>query len=168
MKLRHVLFATDPKYKKQKAYAKDESDLDDEWIASHENALKEKEIEKAEKKFAKENEKLEADGGNAQSKSVLKERLKEIEEEFEQLKGERGTGKATLKKPRPAEKIEEGIAKLDEKMKNFKLQIEDREDGKEVSLGTRYGGIATFLKVLDDANASIAVKSTTWILGKVF
>lgn len=68
---------------------------------------------------------------------MLKERLAAIEEEFERLEKERGTGKATLKRPKLPEKIEEAIAKLDEKIKTFKLQMVDREEGKEVSLGTR-------------------------------
>ena len=35
------------------------------------------------------------------------------------------------------ERIEADIEKLDEKIKAFKLQMEDREAGKEVALGTR-------------------------------
>jgi DNA topoisomerase-1 len=62
MKLRHVLFKIDPKYKKNSKYKDDESDIDDDWIAEHEENLKKKEVEKAEKKFAKENEKLQEDG----------------------------------------------------------------------------------------------------------
>lgn len=139
MKMRHVLFAQEPKAKKNKKYAEDESDLDDDWIVEHEDNLKEKEIEKAEKKFAKENEKLEAEGSKPQKDSVLKERLKAIEEEFERLADERGTKKATLKKDRPTEKVEEAIEKLGEKIKAFKLQMIDRDEGKEVALSTRYG-----------------------------
>ena len=50
MKLRHVLFASDSKYKKNPKYADDESDLDDEFIDYWEEQLQVKEIEKAEKK----------------------------------------------------------------------------------------------------------------------
>ena len=32
MKLRHALFVADPKFKKNKKYAEDESDLDDEGV----------------------------------------------------------------------------------------------------------------------------------------
>ena len=71
MKLRHVLFGMDLKFKKNKKYTADESDLDDDWIAEHEEGLKAKEIEKAEKKFAKENEKLVEEGKPAQGKDVL-------------------------------------------------------------------------------------------------
>lgn len=138
MKLRHVLFNEDSKYKKQKKYAQDESDIDDDWIAEHEESMKAKEVEKAEKKFAKDNEKLMEGGSKPMKDTDLQERLSVIEEDFKRLKKERGTNKATLKRERAPEKVEEAIEKLDEKIKTFKLQIEDREAGKEVALGTRY------------------------------
>lgn len=136
-KLRQLLFSQDPKFKKKEKYAEDESDIDDDWIAEHENNMKEKEIEKAEKKFAKENEKLKEDGEESQSDSVLQERLSGIQEEFEQLAKERETGKASQKKARPIDKIEESIDKLAERIKAHKLQIVDRDETKEVALGTR-------------------------------
>ena len=137
MKLRHVLFKMDAKYKRNSKYKEDESDIDDEFIAEHEDNLKTKEVEKAEKKFVKENEKLQEDGKKPQNDSVLKERIAEIEEEFKQLAKERGTGKASLKRERAVEKIEESIEKLSERIKTFKLQMVDRDAGKEVALGTR-------------------------------
>ena len=137
MKLRHALFAIDAKYKKKKKYVDDESDLDEEAIASHEDTMKSKELEKAEKKFQKDNEKLVEEGKKPQDDSALKDRIKEIEEEYKRLKKERGTGKHALKRERPTEKIEEAIDKLDDRIKTFKLQMEDREAGKEVALGTR-------------------------------
>ncbi|KZT10810.1 uncharacterized protein LAESUDRAFT_644274 [Laetiporus sulphureus 93-53] len=136
MKLRHAMFAIDSKYKKKAKYAQDESDLDDDAIAEHEEQAKAKELERVEKKFAKDNEKLVEEGKQPQDESVLKTKRKEVEDEFKILKKERGTGKAVLKRDRPLEKIEEAIEKLDEKVKTFKLQMEDREAGKEVALGT--------------------------------
>lgn len=162
MKLRHALFALDAKYKKQKEYMEEESDLDDDWIGSYEEELKAKEMEKAEKKFAKENEKLDEDGKQAQTDSVLRERLEAIDEEFERLATERGTKKAALKRDRPAEKIEDAIDKLNDKIKAFKLQIDDRDAGKEVALGTR------LVIVFDYTIINLpfqTVKSITWILG---
>ncbi|KAG6897903.1 hypothetical protein C0992_009387 [Termitomyces sp. T32_za158] len=138
MKLRHALFSLDSKYKKNKKYADDESDIDDDWIVAYEEEIKTKEIEKAEKKFAKDNEKLAEDGKEALSEDVLQERLLAIEDEFKKLAKERGTKKATLKRDKPAEKIEEAINKLTEKIKGFALQIEDRDAGKEIALGTRF------------------------------
>jgi DNA topoisomerase-1 len=128
----------DAKYRKMKDYQEDESDIDDDWIVGHEERLKAKEIEKAEKKFSKENEKLKEDGKDEQKEKVLEKRIEAIEEEFKQLENERGTKRAVLKKEKPAEKVQEGIMKLTEKIAAFKLQIIDRDEGKEVALGTRY------------------------------
>lgn len=138
MKLRHVLFNLDSKYKKNKLYADDESDIDEEWVIEHEESLKKKDIEKAEKKFAKDNEKLVEDGNQLLDDSVLKDRIAAVEVDYKRLAKERGTGKAVLKRERPVEKIEEAVQKLDEKIKTFKLQMDDREAGKEVALGTRF------------------------------
>lgn len=136
MKMRHVLFNLDPKYRRMSQYQDDESDLDEEWIEEHEDNLKKKEIEKAEKKFTKDNEKLVEEGSKPHDESLLKERIAAIEVEFKRIANERGTGKASLKRERPVEKIEDGIQKLDEKIRTFKLQMDDREAGKEVALGT--------------------------------
>ena len=65
MKLRHVLFNLDPKYETMPQYQDDKSNIDDEWIEEHEENLKKKEIEKAEKKFTKDNEKLVEEGGTS-------------------------------------------------------------------------------------------------------
>lgn len=137
MKLRHVLFNLDPKYRKNKLYADDESDIDDEWIVEHEESLRTKDVEKAEKKFAKDNEKLVEEGSQPLDDSVLKDRVAVVQADYKRLAKERGTGKAVLKRERPVEKIEETIQRLDERIKTFKLQMDDREAGKEVALGTR-------------------------------
>ena len=137
MKLRHALFAIDAKYKKNQKYMEDESDIDEDWIIEHEEATEAKEIEKVEKKFAKENENLQEEGGKPQSDSILQQRIADIKEEFKRLAKERGTGKAVLKRERPVEKMEEAIEKITEKIKAFRLQIVDRDAGKEVALGTR-------------------------------
>ncbi|KAJ7045558.1 DNA topoisomerase I [Mycena alexandri] len=136
MKLRHALFKIDKKFRKKQQYIDDESDIDDEWIVTHEETMKARDIEKAEKKFVKENEKLVEAGKTEQKPSVLKDRIAEIEKDYAALAKERGTEKAELKRDRPAEKIEEAIEKLDEKIKAHKLQIIDRDEGKEVALGT--------------------------------
>ena len=137
MKLRHALFAIDAKYKKIEKYMEDESDIDDDWIIEHEEATQAKEIEKAEKKFTKENENLQEEAAKLQSDSVLQQRIADIKAEFQRLAKERGTGKAVLKRERPVEKLEEAIEKITEKIKAFRLQIVDRDAGKEVALGTR-------------------------------
>ncbi|KAF8210316.1 hypothetical protein K438DRAFT_1916761 [Mycena galopus ATCC 62051] len=136
MKLRHVLFKMDKRFKKHEDYIEDESDIDDEWIVGHEEANKAKDIEKAEKKFKQENEKLEEEGDTLQKASVLEERIADIEAEYAALEEERGTQLATLKREKPAEKIQEAITKLGERISAAKLQIIDRDEGKEIALNT--------------------------------
>ncbi|KAE9411449.1 hypothetical protein BT96DRAFT_968891 [Gymnopus androsaceus JB14] len=136
MKLRHGLFGMDSKYKKVEKYQDDESDIDDDWIAEYEEQLKAREIEKAEKKFAKENEKLAEDDIKPQADSILQDRIKNIEDEFKRLAKERGKTTAAVKGNKTAEKLMEGIDKLTDRIKSFKLQMVDRDEGKEVALGT--------------------------------
>lgn len=97
-----------------------------------------KEIEKAEKKFARDNEKLAEDQQKPQDKSVLEDRLAVIEDDFDRLAKERGTKKATLKREKTTEKIEEMLDKLTERVKAHKLQMIDRDETKEIALGTRF------------------------------
>jgi DNA topoisomerase-1 len=136
MKLRHALFATDSKFKKNKKYADMESDIDDDFIVSWEESQQTLQIEKAEKKFAKENEKLAEEGKEVQEDSILKDRIADIKTEFKRLAKERGTGQAQLKRDKPADKLEEAVSKIDERIKTAKLQMVDRDEGKQVALGT--------------------------------
>jgi DNA topoisomerase I len=137
-KLRYGLLSLDPKLKKKKPeLAEDESDIDDEWIAQYEDESREKEIEKARKKFEKDNEKKVADGEEATDESVLDSRIEKINEEYDRLKEERGTMDAEIKGKKGAEQIEAAIAKLDERIQTVKFQMVDREEGKEIALGTR-------------------------------
>lgn len=136
-KLRHEMFSIDKKLKKKGPWSVDESDLDEEWIEKYEEECEKRDLEKAEKKFAKDNEKLEADGKKAHPDKVLRERMEDVREEYRRLAEERGTEEAQVKKGRTVEKLQENLDKLDDKIKNFKLQMIDREEGKEVSLGTR-------------------------------
>jgi DNA topoisomerase I len=137
MKLRHALFKLEPKKKKVPEYAELESDLDDEFIERWEDSLQEKEIEKAKKKFAKDNEALIADDKEPKEESVLEETIDGIREDFKRLAKERGTNKAELKRAKPIEKIEEQIEALDVKIKNCKIQMNEKEEGKQIALGTR-------------------------------
>lgn len=134
MKMRHALFALDDKYKSKDKYADDESDIDDDWITTHEESMRDKDIEKAEKKFEKDNEKLAEDGKEPHGQAVLDGRIKAVKDEYKRLAKERGTRKAKTNKT--AEKLEEAIEKLGQKIKAFKLQMVDRDAGKEVALGT--------------------------------
>ena len=88
-------------------YTEDESDLDEgaDAVAEHEEQCKVREIEKAEKKFSEEDEKLVEEGKPAQDKDVLRSRLSVIDDEFARLEKERGTGKTKPKRGKLHEKL---------------------------------------------------------------
>lgn len=125
------------KFKKQEDLAEDESDVDDEWIAQYEDESREKEIEKATKKFDKDNEKRAADGEKPLTKDVLEERIEKINEEYDRLKTERGSQKVEIKGKKSEESVLAAIEKCDQRIKNEKFKRDDKDKLKEVSLGTR-------------------------------
>ncbi|KAF8342258.1 uncharacterized protein EI90DRAFT_2965361 [Cantharellus anzutake] len=135
-KLRYALFKISSKYKTDPRYAEDESDIDDEWIAEYEDESREKEIEKATKKWEKDNEKAEAEGEPSIPKDNLISKIDQINEEYDRLKTERGTAHAELKKSQSEAQVIAAIDKLDERIKTAKVKRQDRDNLKEVSLGT--------------------------------
>lgn len=137
--MRYALLNLDPKLKKKKPeLAEDESDIDDEWIAQYEDESREKEIEKLRKKFEKDNEKKVAEGEEAADSSTLDSKIEKINEEYDRLKEERGTTDVEVKGKKGVEQLEAAIMKLDERIQTVKFQMVDREEGKEIALGTRY------------------------------
>ena len=113
----------------------DEADLDSDAVAEHdsEEQCKVSEIDKVEKAFTEENERLVEEARAWRGRFHW--RLSAIEDEFATLEKERGTGKATLMCDKPPGKLVEAIDGL-ENIKAFKLQRVDREAGKEVALDT--------------------------------
>ena len=111
--------------------------LDNEWVKQHHEALVEEQRLKIRKKFEKENEKLEADGDKPMKAKELEERLEAATELEQKCKKERKTGKVEVEgKSTSIEKFEKDIEKLDIRIATMKLQSEDRENNKEVALGT--------------------------------
>lgn len=137
MKLRHILFAVDPKMKKKRSDLTEmESDLDDDFVVYWEDDMKKKEIEKAEKKFAKANETAVEKGEDPEDEKVLKKTIKTIEAEYETLEAERD-GDVDTRRYKDADQVISAIEKVDEKIATFKVNMEVREKGKDVALGTR-------------------------------
>jgi DNA topoisomerase-1 len=120
-KLRHAHFVADSKYKKEKRYAEDKSDLDENAVTEHEEQCKACKIEKPEKKIAKENEKLVKEGKPAQDKDSVRWRLTAIDVWFVRLEKERGTGEATIQRDKLPGKLFRAIDGLGENIKSFKL-----------------------------------------------
>jgi DNA topoisomerase-1 len=99
MKLRYQLFTLEPKLKRKRPdLAEDESDMDDEFMARHEDELKEKALDSARKRWEKDNIKLEEGKEETKPLAWLNDRLKEIEDEFTELAQERKTKKVEPRK----------------------------------------------------------------------
>jgi DNA topoisomerase-1 len=136
MKLRKQLFALDATMKKQSEYADMESDLDDEWILEHEDHLVEKEREKITNRFNRNNEKLAAEKQPLVPESELKEKLKAADELEIRLKKERKLEKIEPKPSMTVDKLIANIRKVDDRIYATKNQITDKEENKEIALGT--------------------------------
>ncbi|KAG8902873.1 DNA topoisomerase 1 [Tulasnella sp. 403] len=137
MKLRRALFTLDPKQKKKHPeLLEDESDVDDEFVAYWEEEQKKTQIAKATKKFEKTNEALIAEGKEPESEKVLKGVIAKIEEEYEELVEQRGKTEVALKGYKDVDKVFGAIEKLDTKIKAFKVNMDVKDKGKDVSLGT--------------------------------
>jgi DNA topoisomerase I len=121
-----MILDIDPKQKKKKGteWFELDEDLTEEWVLEHQAFLVQEMRTKIEKKFAKENEKLVADGQKEMKAKELIERLTAADDLEKKLKKE------------SVEKCEANIKKLDERITAMRLQAEDREGNKEVALGT--------------------------------
>lgn len=138
-RIKQMMLDLEPKLKKKRGeeYFSLPSGLDDAWVKEHQAANVESEREKIRKKFAKENEKLVAEGEKEMKAKVLEERLEVADELAAKYKAERKKGKIEAEGKSPSvEKFEENLKKLDQRIKTLETQSEDRENNKEVALGT--------------------------------
>lgn len=114
-----------------------ESDLEDDFFKRHETGTLETNIDKAKKKFEKENAKLQEEGQKPQKESVLNERIAKVKEENVEMIKERKSKKVEATgRAADADKILANIKKLDDRIETSKVSIEDRESNKTVALGT--------------------------------
>ncbi|EGE00362.1 topoisomerase I [Trichophyton tonsurans CBS 112818] len=138
-RIKQMILDLDPKMKKKKgaAYFELDDDLDMEWIKEHQAFLAEELRQKIRKKFDKENEKRAADGEKEMKAKELEERLKAADELEAKYKKENKTKKVEAEGRGPTvEKFEGQISKIDQRIENMLLQAEDKENNKEVALGT--------------------------------
>lgn len=134
-----MMLDLDPKLKKKKGaeFFELDPDLDQTWIEEHQQFLAKELQEKIEKKFAKDNEKLEADKQAKLPAKELKERLKAVAELETKFKKENKTKKVEAEGKGPSvEKLTTAVEKLDERIRTLEMQSADREGNKEVALGT--------------------------------
>lgn len=138
-RIRQMILSLDPKQKKKKGadYFAMSEELDDEWIQEHHKVLVEELKTKITKKFEKENEKLKAEGEKEMKVKELDERLKEANELEKTLKKEFKTKKVEPEGRSPTvDKLEANVEKLDQRIVTMTVQAQDKEDNKEVALGT--------------------------------
>ncbi|KAG9188292.1 DNA topoisomerase 1 [Alternaria panax] len=134
-----MMIDVDPKIKKKKGaeYFERPEDLDDEWVKQHQEGEIEEMRQKITKKFEKDNEKLKADGEKEMKPKELEERMDKVNELAAKYKKENKTGKVEAEGKGPTvEKLEANVDKLNQRIENMKIQMEDKEGNKEVALGT--------------------------------
>lgn len=138
-RVKHMMLALEPKLKKKRGEAFFElpEGLDKDWQIEHHKFLVEELRTKIQKKFDKENEKLEAEGEKPLKAKELEERMIPVEELETKLKNELKKGKVEPEgKSASVEKYEKDIEKLDARIATMRTQAEDRDNNKEVALGT--------------------------------
>ncbi|KAF2858760.1 hypothetical protein K470DRAFT_272146 [Piedraia hortae CBS 480.64] len=139
-RLKQQMLDLDPKLAKKRGseYFALPEGLDTEWVHNHQDALVEEQKVKIRKKFEKDNEKLVADGKNEMKESDLKERLQvafDLENKFKLERKNKGKIEAEGKNP-TVEKLEAQVEKINDRIATLQTQTEDRENNKEVALGT--------------------------------
>lgn len=140
-RVKQMMLDLDPKLRKKDKRGPDfyelDEDLDQDWIQEHQNYLVEEQRQKIEKKFTKDNEKLKAEGEKEMKHKELEERLEVADELAQKFKKENKTGKVEAEGKGPTvEKLEANLEKLDQRIKAMSFQAEDKENNKEVALGT--------------------------------
>ena len=133
------MLQVDSKEKKKRGadYFELPEDITREWVKEHQAALVGEQQDKIKKKFEKENEKKLAEGEKKMNDKELKERLEVADELEDKFKKENKSGKVEVEgKGQTIEKLEGSIDKLTERIETAKLQAEDKEENKEVALGT--------------------------------
>ncbi|KAL8862762.1 MAG: hypothetical protein Q9178_000704 [Gyalolechia marmorata] len=140
-RVKQMMLDLDPKLKKKDKRGSEfyelDDELDQEWISEHQKYLVEEQRQKIEKKFAKENEKRKAEGEKEMKHKELENRLEVADELAQKFKKENKTGKVEAEGRGPTvEKLEQQLEKLDQRIQNMSYQAEDKENNKEVALGT--------------------------------
>lgn len=134
---RAILQLDKSQLKKRPKYFEELDDLTKEDEASIHKRIIEREIEKCHKKFARENDKRKFEGQDLLTESDLKEWLDKVEETRKSYEEELETREIKLKSANTTvEKLEKQIEKLDQRIQVSAIQLRDKEENSQVSLGT--------------------------------
>ncbi|KAF2806047.1 DNA topoisomerase 1 [Mytilinidion resinicola] len=138
-RIKQMMLDLDSKLKKKRGaefFERDE-DMDDEWVKEHQAALVEEQRQKITKKFEKDNEKRVSEGEKEMKNKELEERLEVADELEKKFKKENKTGKVEAEgKGATVEKMEANLDKLTQRIETMKVQMADKDNNKEVALGT--------------------------------
>ncbi|KAL4797512.1 hypothetical protein BDV19DRAFT_377617 [Aspergillus venezuelensis] len=138
-RLKQMMLDLDSSLKKKKGakFFEMDEDIDQDWIKEHQAFLIEEQRTKITKKFEKENEKLVAEGEKEMKAKELETRLEIVKDLEKKYAKENKTGKVEAEGRGPTvEKLENALTKLQQRIENMELQAQDKEDNKEVALGT--------------------------------
>ncbi|CAG8092937.1 unnamed protein product [Penicillium olsonii] len=138
-RLKQMMLDLDPTLKKKRgaSFFEIDEDLDQEWIDEHQTFLMEEQRTKINKKFEKDNEKRVADGEKEMKATELEERLNAVKDMEKKFKKENKTGKVEAEaRGATVEKLDAQIQKIDQRVETMSVQAQDKEDNKEVALGT--------------------------------
>ncbi|GLI78520.1 DNA topoisomerase 1 [Penicillium ochrochloron] len=138
-RLKMQMLDLEPSLKKKRgaSFFELDEDLTPEWVKEYQAFKIEEHTQKATKKFEKENEKRVADGEKPMKASELTERLSSVKDLEKKYAKENKTGKVEAEGRGPTiEKIEGSIKKMEQRIDAMLLQAQDKEDNKEVALGT--------------------------------
>lgn len=163
-RVKQMMLDVDAKIKKKKGadYFARPEDLTQEWVEQHQQALIEEQRDKIKKKFEKENEKRVADGEKEMKAKELDERMEVADEMEKKFKKENKTGKVEAEgKGVSVEKLENKVEQLQQRIETSKVQMEDKDNNKEVALGTsKIVSVASDAAVDDDTDDYLRTTST--------
>ncbi|PRT53702.1 DNA topoisomerase 1 [Wickerhamiella sorbophila] len=142
-RLKKMILQLDPEKPKVlgKSYFADTKAFNKTKLKAIHKRVVEREQEKVEKKFARDNEKIKADREAGEdvkllTKDDLKERLKVVTNLKEELQKELDTGEFEIKSSQTCEKLEAQVAKLDDRILSTRLSLKDKQDNSTVALST--------------------------------
>ncbi|KAI2788995.1 DNA topoisomerase 1 [Penicillium oxalicum] len=138
-RLKMQMLDLEPTLKKKRgaAFFQLDEDLTPEWVKEYQAYKVDEMKQKITKKFEKDNEKRVADGEKEMKVSELNERLSAVKDLEKKYSKENKSGKVEAEGRAPTvEKIEANIQKLEQRIDAMILQAQDKEENKEVALGT--------------------------------
>ncbi|QSL64191.1 hypothetical protein MERGE_000346 [Pneumocystis wakefieldiae] len=138
IRLRKAILTLDPHLEKsQPDLSEAISDIDEDWIKEHQKVLIEKEYEKIKRKFQKDNEKLISQNQKPMPESHLEKLLEKINEMKEDFRIENEKGIVESKtRGITIEKLDSQIKKINERIRQMKALMIDKDQNKTTALGT--------------------------------